>query len=329
MEKKIPKPLIFLLLLLVAGGSYWGYIKYFSSTSSNILATGTIEATTVDLNAKAAGTIMTLVLQEGQVVKKDQLLAELIRSDLAAQRERDALGVLVAEAKLTDLGSGARGQEVKEAIANLNIAQINLDKSNQDLDRAEKLAQEGAIPQLDLDQARINLNLKKNLLEVAQSRLSLLQAGNRPSLISGAAAEVERAKAILKATESMLEDMKIYSPIEGTILSKNYEQGEFVQMGVALATIADLSRLWIKVYIPTDDLPAVKLGQQVHFTISGDKNQHIGTVTHISSQGEFTPKTIQTKQERTNVVFAVKISVENENNMLKPGMPADVIFDRE
>jgi HlyD family secretion protein len=329
MEKRIRKPLVvLLLLLLLAGCSYWAYIKYFPAASSSILATGTIEATTVDLNVKAAGTIKNLAFKEGDTVKKDQLLAELTRSDLAAQIERDALGVLVAEAKLTDLGSGARGQELKEAIANLNIAQINLDKSSLDLDRVEKLAKEGALPQQDLDQARVNFNLKTSLLEVAQSRLSLLQAGNRPSLVSGAAAEVERAKAVLKATKSMLEDMKIYSPIDGTILSKNYETGEYVPMGVALATIADLNSLWIKVYISTDDLPAVKLGQKVHFTVSGDKDQYIGTVTHISSQGEFTPKTIQTKQERTNVVFAVKISVENENSVLKPGMPADVVFDR-
>lgn len=328
MERKVPKPAIILLLLLLAGGSYWAYIKYFSPANSAIVATGTIEATTVDLNAKGAGTINSLDLKEGQIVKKGQLLAELSRSDLLAQRERDAMGVLVAEAKLTDLGSGARGQEIKAAMANLNIAQINLDKARLDLDRAEKLAQEGALPQHELDQMRVNFDLKKNQLDVAQSQLNLLQSGTRAAQVSGAAAEVERARAVLKATESMLEDMKIYSPIDGTILSRNYEPGEFVQIGAALATIADLSNLWIKVYIPTDDLPAVKLDQKVHFTVSGDNTPYTGTVTNIASQGEFTPKTIQTKQERTNVVFAVKISVENQNNVLKPGMPADVVFDR-
>ncbi len=329
MAKRIPKPLIILLFIFLAGGFYWAYLKYFPATDTGILATGTIEATTVDLNVKGAGTITTLDLQEGQVVKKDQLLAELSRSDLAAQRERDALGVLVAEAKLADLGSGARGQEIKEAMANLNISQINLDKARLDLDRAAKLAEEGALPQQELDQARVNFDLKQNLLDVAQARLSLLQSGTRPSQVSAAAAEVERAKAVLKATESMLADMKIYSPIAGTILSKNYEPGEYVPLGTALATIADLSNLWIKVYIPTDDLPAVKLNQQVHFTVSGDETQYTGTVSHISSQGEFTPKTIQTKQERTNIVFAVKISVKNPANVLKPGMPADVVFARE
>jgi len=327
MKKKNVAPLIILLLLLAAG-SYWVYDKYFLDSNSNIQATGTIEATTIGLNFKTAGTIQTLTFEEGDIVKKDQLLAELTRSDLAAQRERDAQGVLVAEAKLDDLVSGARAQEIKEAIANLNIARTNLDQAKIDLDRSERLFKEGALPQTDLDQVRVSFNLKKNQLDIAEAGLSLLQAGNRPSVVSGAASEVQRAQAVLKATETMLEDLKVYSPIEGTILSKNYEAGEYVSVGGSLATIADLKRLWIKVYIPTDDLPAVKLGQKVRFTVSGDPNEHVGTVSYISSQGEFTPKTIQTKQERTNVVFAVKISVDNENGSLKPGMPADVVFDR-
>ena len=327
MEKKRVAPLVVLLLLLAAG-SYWIYIKYFSASNSNILATGTIEATTINLNFKSSGTIQTLTFVEGDTIKKDQLLAELTRSDLVAQRERDAQAVLVAESKLDDLVSGARAQEIKEAIANLNIAQTNLDQAKIDLDRAERLFKEGALPQTDLDQVRVSFNLKKNQLDIAEASLSLLQAGNRPSVVSGAAAEVQRTQAVLKATETMLEDLKVYSPIDGTILSKNYERGEYVSLGGSLATIADLKRLWIKVYIPTNDLPAVKLGQKVQFTVSGDNNQHLGTVSYISSQGEFTPKTIQTKQERTNVVFAVKISVENENGSLKPGMPADVVIDR-
>ena len=97
-------------------------------------------------------------------------------------------------------------------------------------------------------------------------------------------------------------------------------------MGGSLATIADLKRLWIKVYIPTDDLPAVKLGQKVYFTVSGDNNQHMGTVSYISSQGEFTPKTIQTRDERVKLMFAVKISLANEEEKLRPGMPADAVI---
>jgi len=327
-EKAKLAPLV-LLLVLLSGASYWAYIKYFPAAVDSIQATGTIEATTVNLTLKAAGTIKFLSFQEGDLVKKDQPLGELTRNDLLAQRERDALGVTVAEAKLNDLVSGARAEEIKGAAANLNIAQINLDKANLDLERLEKLFQEGAISQQELDQARVNANLRKNQLDAAQAGLNLIQEGTRPAQVSGAAAEVERAKAVLKATETLLDDLKIYSPIEGTILSRNYEPGEYVAMGSSLATIADLNRLWITVYIPTDDLPTVKLGQKVYFTVSGDSTQYLGTVSNIASKGEFTPKTIQTKQERTNVVFAIKITVDdNVNFALKPGMPADVVFDR-
>lgn len=127
----------------------------------------------------------------------------------------------------------------------------------------------------------------------------------------------------------MLEDLKIYSPLNGVILTKNFEEGEFVQIGAALATIADLNDLWIKVYISTDDLPKIKLGQPVTFTVSGESTIFEGIVSEISSRGEFTPKTIQTKEERTNIVFGVKIIINNGQGILKPGMPADVVFKPE
>lgn len=327
MKKGKLAPLLILLLLLAAG-SYWAYLKYFPPASTAIQATGTIEATTVDLDVKTAGTITSLACQEGSAVKQGQLLAELTRSDLIAQQAIDALAVQVAQTKLNDLLAGPREQETMVADANLNIAQINLDQARLDLGRIAALFQGGAISQQALEQAQVSAELKQNQLVSAQASLALLQAGSRGAQISGAAATVRQAQAVLQGAENMLADMNLYSPIDGTVLSRNYEPGEYVAAGVPLATIADLNRLWIKVYIPTDDLPAVKLGQPVHFTVSGDPTQYTGTVSLIASQGEFTPKTIQTKQERTNVVFAVKISVPNEDKVLKPGMPADVVFDR-
>jgi len=99
--------------------------------------------------------------------------------------------------------------------------------------------------------------------------------------------------------------------------------------GAAVLTVADLKNLWIKVYIPTDDLPAIKLNQRVRFTVSGESRTFKGTVIEIASKGEFTPKSIQTKKERTNVVFGVKIRVDDRSGVLKPGMPADAVFVRE
>lgn len=321
-------PLI-IILILAAGGTYWAYTRYFAGAASSLQATGTIEATTVDITCKTAGTIKTISFQEGDTVGKDQLLGEITRNDLVAQRERDALAVAEAQDKLNDLVSGARSQEIKAAAANLNISQINLDQANLDWGRVQKLFDGGAASQQQLDNAQANADLKKSQLESAQAALSLLQEGTRPAQINAAADEVERTKAVLRATETLLDDLKVYSPIDGTVLNRNYEPGEYVSAGANLASVADLNRLWITVYIPTDDLPAIKLGQKTHITVSGNSSQYAGTVANIASKGEFTPKTIQTKQERTNVVFAVKITIDdNQNGVLKPGMPADVVFDR-
>ena len=314
-------------IIILSGASIWAYHNYSVRPLEPIQASGIIEATTVDISARAPGTVVRLALQEGQTVSRDQLVAELSRSDLSAQKERDAMGVAAAQAKLDDLQSGARTQELEEARSNTQIAVINLDKAKRDLATAESLFAAGAISQESLEQSRNNADQKSQLLEVAQARQNSLEAGSRPQQIKAAAAELERNKAILKASQNLLADLQLFAPLNGTVLSRNYEVGEFVQIGSSLGTIADLNHMWIKVYIPTDDLPRIKLGQKVYFTVSGDSHRYSGTVSNIASKGEFTPKMIQTPKERTNIVFAVKISFANKDGALKIGMPADVVFD--
>jgi HlyD family secretion protein len=317
---------IVIALILLGTALYYYYLHYYQDNNKLLQASGTIEATTVEVCARLNGTLQNLSVTEGMRVEKGQLLAELSRSDLLSQRERDALGVQVAQARYNDLISGFRSEEIKEATSNLGLAQANLEQAVIDLNRAEQLFNAGALSQEKLDAAQLNKTTREKQVEVAQSRLQLLESGNRPEVVAGAAAELERSKAILKTTEAMLADLKIFSPLNGTINSNNYENGEYVPAGASLLSIVDLNHLWIKVYIPTDDLPRVKLNQPVKVSVSGNPQVFTGKVTYIASRGEFTPKTIQTKKERANVVFAVKVTVENQHGILKPGMPADVIF---
>ncbi len=316
-----------LAVLLLAAAAYWGYRAYFAPAETAIQATGTIEATEVELQAKTPGTLEKITVEAGDTVTRGQLVAELSRSDLVAQREQNAMLVSKAEAQLADLLSGARAQELKEAAAAVDTARVDYEKAAADLERAKTLFAEGAISRSDLERAEVNMQAAQNRLRAAEARLSMLQAGSRPQQVNAARAELERARAMLAATEAVLEDLKIYSPIDGVVLSSNYQEGEFVQMGASLVTVADLDDLWIKVYIPTDDLPRVKLGDTVHFTVSGYDRVFTGVVEQIASRGEYTPKTIQTKKERANVVFAVKIGIDSAGSVLKPGMPADVVFD--
>lgn len=316
---------IVLVLMLLGTASYY-YFYYYQPNDNLLQASGTIEATTIELCARLNGTIQNLPVNEGSQVQKGQLVAELSRTDLLTQKERDALGVLVAEARYNDLASGFRAEEVAEASSNLSLAEANLAQAAVDLNRAEQLFNEGALSRDKLEAAQLNKTTREKQAEVAKARLRLLESGNRPGAVSGAAAELQRSKAILKTTEAMLADLKVVAPLNGTIISKNYETGEYVPMGAPLLSLSDLNRLWIKVYIPADDLPRVKLNQPVEITVSGSPQVFSGQVTYIASRGEFTPKTIQTKKERANVVFAVKVMVKNQNQVLKPGMPADVVF---
>lgn len=318
------------LLLIVAFGSlcYLGYDRYVKENQPDTLeATGTIEATQVELRAKVAGALRGLAVSAGDPVAKDQLVAEIVRNDLVAQKERDALSVARAQAQLNDLIAGAREQEIEEAQIAVDTARLNYDQAAKDYDRAVALYKEKVISDTDMEGAETACKKSRNALESAKIRLSLLVAGSRPEQIEAARAELERNIAVLKATEALFADTKIICPINGTVLTRNFEDGEVVQAGASVATIANLNDMWIKIYIPTDDLPKIKLGQQVKFTVSGSAGEYTGVIAEIASQGEYTPKTIQTKKERANIVYAVKIKVNNENNILKPGMPAEVVLD--
>ena len=319
---------VLLLLLSILGLCFFLlYQNYWGENKPSLQATGTIEATSVEVKARVSGTIKSFKTQAGDPVKAGQLVAELSRHDLLAQKERDALGVLAAQARLDDLVSGARSQEIKEALARVNMARSTYEQAERELERMQELFAQGAIAEEKLEQSRLNSELKKNELTAAEARLSLLESGSRPGAISAAAAELDRSKAVLKSSEALLDDLKLLSPLDGTLITKNFEEGEFVTMGATLATLADLHHLWIRVYIPTDELPRVKLGQKVSISVSGCEQVFSGVVKEISSRGEFTPKSIQTKKERANVVFPVKINItSNPNAILKAGMPADVLW---
>lgn len=323
-NKKIPGLLIACLLISLV--IYAAYRWVLPSEDSALQASGTIEATSVDVKSRLYGTIIEFPVSEGSTVKKGDLLVKMGRSDLLAQEQRDQQGVIAAQAHLQDLLDGSRTGEIKAAAAAVQIASTNLEKSSSDLLRSQQLLAAGAMSAEEYERLETAHKNLESQLEAAQAQLSILEAGARPHQITAAAAEVERSKAVLQATRAALLDLQALSPLDGILSEKYYEPGEFVQAGAILATVTDLDHPWVKVYIPTDDLPGIKLGQKAAVTVSGSQQLFSGEVVYIAPQGEYTPKTIQTKKERTNVVFAVKVAIENHEGILKPGMPADVTF---
>jgi HlyD family secretion protein len=158
----------------------------------------------------------------------------------------------------------------------------------------------------------------------ARERLELLRAGPREDALAAAEADVEQARAALAAARTRLAEARLTSPIDGLVLHKHMEVGETVNPGVPVLTLVDPSDMWLRAYVPETDLGRVKVGQAAAVSVDAFPGRTFpGTVTEIASQAEFTPKNVQTRKERVNLVFRIKIAVQNADGTLKPGLPAD------
>ncbi len=312
---------IFLTLAGLAG------YKLYMAREDGITATGTIEVTRADVMPKVNGYLGELTIQAGDTVKAGQVVARIARPDLEAQLLRDESALVKAKVQLDDLEKGARSQERSEASANLASAQAVYDKARTDLERYRALHKNGAISTQQLDAAQSGYDVAHSALVAARSRQSLVEEGNRPDTIEAQRLEVKRSQAIVDASRALLGDTVVTSPINGVVLTKNFENGEYINPGSAIATVGDMNDCWVKVYISSTQLGLIKVGQQVSVKVDSFPGRTFpGSIKEISQNAEFTPRQSITQRERANLVFAVKIRVDNAEGILKPGMPADVVI---
>ena len=324
-KTKIRIAVVAVIVALALGTA--GY-KLYGRTEKGITATGTIEVTKTDLTPKVSGYLIERNFQEGDQVKAGQILARIDRPDLNAQLTRDEAALAKARAQLRDLELGARPQELQEAAANLAAAESQAIRAKADFERNAKLFKENAIAAQQLDTYRSAHEVAANALLAAQSRYSLLQAGNRPETIEAQRLEVDRSVAVLAASRIQLQDTIVASPLSGRILSKNYEKNEYVNAGSAIATIGDMHDCWVKIYVSTEQLGQIRLGQTAKVKIDAYPGKAFqGEITEINQNAEYTPRQSITQRERANMVFGVKVRIENADEIMKPGLPADVIIE--
>lgn len=315
----------FLILLLLLGWA--GYKLYLQQQSSHIF-TGTVEATKADITPRIGGYLKELTIKEGDAVAMGQRIAQIDQRELQAQLVRDDAALAKAKAQLTDLHKGARPEELREAAANVASAASVYEKSHADYLRYQSLYVSGAISRQQIDDAKSADEVAANALAAAKERENLLRAGNRDDVIEAQQQEVKRAEAVLSGTKISLEDSILLSPLAGLVLTKNYEPGEYVSAGSAVATIADLGDCWVKIYVPSDLLGSLRAGQGTIVKIDAYPDRvFAGRIGEISDAAEYTPRQSITKNERANLVFAVKVILPNEEGIFKPGMVADVILE--
>ena len=203
--------------------------------------------------------------------------------------------------------------------------EAELVRARKDFERSQMLYNNGAISASRLDAAKSAYETRSAQVKSAKQQQNLVEEGPRREDIKAAELRVQQVTALVANAEEKLADTRLYAPITGIVFRKNVELGEIVQPGAAIFVVGDLERPWVKVYVKEDKLSLVKLGQRARITVDTYKDRYYeGTVTFISSDAEFTPKNVQTQEERVKLVFGVKITVTNRDQELKPGMPADV-----
>ena len=302
---------------------------YYYSTGENdkLTASGTIEVTKYDVTPRLAGYIRNLNCKEGDFMTAGESVCELEREDLKRQSESSWQAVEAAQATLTDMQKGAREQEIFMAKSQIDKTKAVFDKAQNDLARNEQLYAVGGISRQELDNSREANDVAQEEYLSAQANYDLVLSGTRADQIAAQAAQVQSLISAAQASEDLVNNMQLYSPVNGVIISKNFENNEYINSGESILTLADLNDLWLKVYIATADLGKVSLGQSVDLTVDAFPQEIFsGKVIAINDEAEFTPRESITKDERANMVFAVKIQINNSGNKLKAGMPADVIF---
>ena len=286
-----------------------------------------------------------------------QLQTEIaLQEELTSARIADAQATLAArEEQLTELKNGSRPQDLQRAWAEVREAKAVMENAQVDSRRMDALFRDGGVAEQVRDTAHTNFTVAVERHRNALERLDLVKEGPRQEEIRRAEAEVRQAKAglllaqtgaleilrkrqelatlqasiardraALAAAEAQLGYTVLRSPGTGVVLRKYVEPGEMIAAGTPAVTIADLANIWVKIYIPEPQLGRIKLGQTAEITTDSYRGKvYRGKVTFINSEAEFTPKNVQTQEERVKLVFAVKIAVDNPNQELKPGMPAD------
>ncbi|NJD68580.1 MAG: hypothetical protein C3F12_06975 [Candidatus Methylomirabilota bacterium] len=301
----------------------WGLVRDKGGGNS-LVANGTIEATEVEVSSKLPGRLAQLLVDEGDQVRTGQVIARLDTAEFEAEAAQARAALARAEAQLKELLAGSRTQEIEEARANLQQAEDNLRLARDDWERFDNLLKEGAISVQERDRATNRMEVAMSQVKAARERYDLVRVGPRPEVIEAARHERDRARAALAMAEVRLRDAAMSAPLSAIVLTKRAEQGEVVNPGFPIVILIDPDDLWLRVYIPESEIGLVKIGQEAAITVDSFPSRRFGgKVVEISSKAEFTPRTVQTKKERVNLVFGVKIRLDNHERLLKPGMPAD------
>lgn len=305
------------------------FLRNGGADDGALTASGTVEATEADLGFQVPGRVLEISAREGDVVSGGQELARLDTEELDAGLAAAAAQVAAAEARLSELRRGARPEEISQAEAALRAARRRHEDARLDAQRTRNLFEGGAVSQQALDRAVTALELAESGLDQAVQTLALVREGPRVETIRAQEAMVEQARANVARADAMLTNAVIRAPFPGRVTVRHREPGETVAPGAPVLTLLDPDDRWVRIYVREDQIGAVQIGMSARITSDTYPDKvYQGEVTFIGSEAEFTPRNVQTTEERIKLVYPVKVRITGDSGFeLKPGIPADVTLE--
>jgi HlyD family secretion protein len=295
-----------------------------------IVLNGRIEAPLVNLAPKVAGRVAEVRVRAGDRVSAGDLLVRLDLGEVAVAVERERRAVASAEARYRDLAVGSRRAEIEAVAAEARERRAAVDLAERELARQQQLRATRVGTERDLDRARTELERARASLASSEQRLALVREGARQWQTTQARAEADRARSVLEQSEIVAREADILAPADGVVLHRLAEPGQLLAAGQPGVTMAFHDRLYVRTFVPETQLGHVRQGMRVEIAVDAFPGRRFpGRITEISPTAEFTPKPVETRAERVNLVYAAQADLdEGWNAPLVPGQPADVIVAR-
>jgi HlyD family secretion protein len=305
--------------------------------ADHVRASGNVEATEVQVSPKVGGQMLELKVDEGDRVKQGQVIAVLDTTDARLALQRARADRDQAAAQLALLEAGSREEDIRQAQAQVRSVQADvagarddLSSAETDLKRFETLLKSNSGTEKQRDDAATRMRIAQARLQAAEDRvratregLVRLEKGPRPQEITAARAKVAASQAQIATLEQSITDATVLSPLSGIVSQKFADAGEILAPRTPIVSIVDLDHAWADIYIDEPLIPRLRLGQPATvFNDAGGAGLK-GTVTFISPKAEFTPKNVQTSEERSKLVYRIKVTVDNSRGILKQGMPVE------
>jgi HlyD family secretion protein len=294
-----------------------------------IEASGTVEATEADLGFQIPGRLEQITVREGDRLETGEAIAWLDRTELIAAKQMAEAQGEAARARLVELEQGFRTEEIAQGRAALRAAEQRLTDARRELDRTRRLFEGGAVSEQQLEARQTALTLAQSDYESAVERLQILERGPRSEQIAAQRSVLAQSQASVARSEAVLQHALVRAPFGGVVTLRHREPGETVPVGAPVVTIMNPDDRWIRIYVPEYQVGRLAIGMAATITADAyDDRTYHGRVVFIADEAEFTPRNVQTTEERVKLVYRVKVQITEDPSFdLKPGLPADVRLD--